>query len=57
MRDRPWVQQVKNYPESKAGLLRLRRMTGAGYMDCLRALQAAGGDVEAACEMIVTEKA
>ncbi len=37
---------------SAAAVKRLREMTGAGFMDCKRALEESGGDVEAALALL-----
>lgn len=38
--------------DSKGDLIKLREMTGAGMMDCRKALEEAGGDIKAAQDII-----
>lgn len=43
---------MNNVKDSKGDLVKLRQLTGAGLMDCKKALTEAGGDFEAAKEII-----
>lgn len=52
----PHVQRI-DVPDSRAQLVALRRITGAGYMTCLKALEACDGDLRAAIERIPSRRA